>query len=199
MMTFFITFERYFTNGFRVIMGNCLNDTIFSIVLESGIGTLWNIRLSHARARVSNARHARQGDRVYVVHGEWLECMIYFSSVNTFLTTTLVKSKNNPPYTVILFLSVTKLTIATRSNLSRNVCSKTQECNVSITENDYMYIFLNYSPLFNSPFFQKCAFLACHNYWHVGLFHAEKVRAPWQLLGFSDRRKTSNTLYRWYI
>lgn len=40
MMTFFITFERYFTNGFRVIMGNCLNDRTFSFVLESGIGTL---------------------------------------------------------------------------------------------------------------------------------------------------------------
>lgn len=96
MMTFFITFERYFTNG---IMGNCLNDTTFSIVLESGIGTLWNIRLSHARARVSDARHARQGDRVYVVHGERLECTFYITAVNTFLTTTLVKSKNNPSYT----------------------------------------------------------------------------------------------------
>lgn len=99
IMKFFITFERYFTNGFRVIMGNCLNDTTFSIVLESGIGTLWNIRLSHAGARVSDARHARQGDRVYAVHRERLECTCYFSAVNIFLTRTLVKSKNNPSYT----------------------------------------------------------------------------------------------------
>lgn len=39
-MKFFIIFERYFINGFWDIMGNCLNDMIFFIVLEFGIGML---------------------------------------------------------------------------------------------------------------------------------------------------------------
>lgn len=40
MMKLFIIFERYFINGFWVIMGYCLNDMIFLIVLEFGIGML---------------------------------------------------------------------------------------------------------------------------------------------------------------
>lgn len=40
MMKFFIIFERFFINDFWVIMGNCLNDMIFFIVLEFGIGML---------------------------------------------------------------------------------------------------------------------------------------------------------------
>lgn len=116
MMEFFITFKGYFTNCFQVTVGYCLNDMTFFIVLESGIGTLWNIRLSHARARVSDARHARQGDRVYVVHGERLECTFDFTAVNTFITTTLVKSKNNPPYTVISFFVCNKINTCNKIN-----------------------------------------------------------------------------------
>lgn len=53
-MKFFIIFERYFING---IMGNCLNDMIFFIVLEFGIGMLWNICFLYVCVCVFDVRY----------------------------------------------------------------------------------------------------------------------------------------------